>query len=97
MERTISKGVGKKSGITVADGPSAGAVCFIFDSNHLRGRCVSAVCLLGRVEEVSLSSERDSSLRERWVGANSNPAFWTPDYDLLPNVAVEHPGAFFVL
>jgi hypothetical protein len=77
-------------------GRSSGAICYIFGSNHLRGRCVSAVCLLGRVEEVSLSSERDSSLRKGWVGANSNPAFWTRDYDLLPNVAVEHPGAFFV-
>ena len=42
------------------------------------------------------SSERDSSLRKRWVGANSNPPLWTPDYDLLPNVAIEHPGAFLV-
>lgn len=78
------------------DGPLAGDICHILNSNHLGRRCVLAVCFLGRVEEVSLSSERDSSLRKRWVGANSNPALWTPDYDLLPNVAIEHPGALLV-
>ena len=57
---------------------------------------MSAVCLLGRVEEVRLSSERDSFLAEGGVGANSNPVVRALDDDLFPDIAVEHAGALLV-
>jgi hypothetical protein len=68
----------------------------ILVGNQLRGRSVSTVCLLGRVQEVRLSSECDCPLREGGIGADSNPEFGTPDDDLLPDIAVEHAGAIFI-
>jgi hypothetical protein len=43
--------------------------------NQLRGRCVSAVCLLGRVQEVRLSSERYPSLWKGGIGAKDSAGY----------------------
>ena len=46
--------------------------------------------LAGRIEEIGLAVQRDSSPRKCGIESYSNPRLCSPNNNVLPNIAVEH-------